>query len=310
MDIDLVYLWVDDTDWDWKKKRNKYLQTFSDYDDDAVDKCRFYNNNELMYSLRSVERYAPWIHKIFIVTDNQIPDWLNTENEKIRIVDHTEIIPKEYLPLFNSCAIETRLPYIPNLSEYFLYANDDMFFWKPVTKDFFFIDGKMICRMREKIKKHKIYRHVYGHTVNRACNMIKERFGCSIPYFMHHSIDAYTKSAYFQCMSEFKKDYDITLNNRFRDYSDIQRSLISYYAITKNLGIFKQVKQNFIEKFILKQTEDSHYFNIKTNILTKINNINTYLMCLNDCRKTRDEDRDAIRQILEEKFPHKSQFEK
>ena len=52
--IDLVYLWVDDTDYNWKKKINRYRENLEQYDSDATDICRFYNNDELKYSLRSV----------------------------------------------------------------------------------------------------------------------------------------------------------------------------------------------------------------------------------------------------------------
>lgn len=83
--------------------------------------------------------YAPWINKIFIVTDNQIPDWLDTNHPKIRIIDHKEIMPEECLPCFNSNAIETCIDNITELSEYFLYANDDMFFSSPVKPDDFLI---------------------------------------------------------------------------------------------------------------------------------------------------------------------------
>ncbi len=75
MNIDLVYLWVDENDKNWREKKSKY--TTKSYNKDAVDDCRFVNNDELKYSLRSIEKYAPWINRIFIVTDNQTPEWLN-----------------------------------------------------------------------------------------------------------------------------------------------------------------------------------------------------------------------------------------
>ena len=174
MKIDLVYLWVDDTDWEWKRRRNKYIDTFDEYDEDATDECRFYNNDELKYSLRSVEKNAPWVNKIFIVTDNQIPEWLDTENEKIKIVNHCDIIPEQYLPIFNSNAIESRIPFISGLSEYFLYANDDTFFWNPVEKDFFFKDNKPIFRRGKYLKKSKVCKRLYGTTIQYSYNTLSK----------------------------------------------------------------------------------------------------------------------------------------
>ena len=141
MDIDLVYLWVDGNDPQWKAKHNACIGRT---EEQSAVNCdgRYADNDELKYSLRSAEKYAPWIHRIFIVTDNQIPIWLNTSNEKIRIVDHQDIMPKVCLPCFNSALIEHFLYKIPGLSEHFLYGNDDMFFNKPVTpSDFFASDG-------------------------------------------------------------------------------------------------------------------------------------------------------------------------
>lgn len=103
--------------------------------------CRFVENDELRYSLRSAERYAPWIRRIYILTDDQTPAWLDTSNPRVRVVSHREIMPAEILPVFNSCTIELFLPRIPGLAEHFLYANDDMFFSRPVDPGFFFDEG-------------------------------------------------------------------------------------------------------------------------------------------------------------------------
>ena len=49
---------------------------------------RFEDNEELRYSLRSLEQYAPWVRRIFIVTNGQIPYWLNLDNPRVSIVTH------------------------------------------------------------------------------------------------------------------------------------------------------------------------------------------------------------------------------
>ena len=137
--IDLVYLWVNGNDEEWKKKKDFWAEKLGLINDKEINNdCRFIDNEELKFSLRSAEMYAPWINKIFIVTDNQIPEWLDTSNPKIKIVDHKNIMPKEVLPIFCSFAIEMFIDKIPDLSEHFLYANDDMFFTAPVKKSYFF----------------------------------------------------------------------------------------------------------------------------------------------------------------------------
>ena len=100
MNIDLVYLWVDGNDPEWLNKK----QLFMDKKINTVG--RYQDNQELKYSLRSGEKHLPWIRKIFIVTDNQIPTFLDTSHPKIEIVYHSEIIPKQILPTYNSVIIE------------------------------------------------------------------------------------------------------------------------------------------------------------------------------------------------------------
>ena len=116
--VDLVYLWVDGNDPAWQTKYAAFANSGSK-GFEINCKGRYADNDELKYSLRSVEMYAPWIRKIFIVTDNQVPEWLDTSNPKVQIVDHTEIMPEESLPCFNSCLIEHYLYRIPGLAEHF-----------------------------------------------------------------------------------------------------------------------------------------------------------------------------------------------
>ena len=150
MEIDFVYLWVDGSDPIWQAKRNSLI---GKTEEKSSVNCegRYANNDELKYSLRSLEMYAPWIRKIFIVTDNQTPEWLDTTNPKIRIVDHKEILPPQSLPCFNSQVIEHFICQIPGLAEHFLYGNDDMYINKPVTpNDFFNPDGLPIIRFNRR----------------------------------------------------------------------------------------------------------------------------------------------------------------
>ena len=92
------------------------------------------------------------------MTDEQTPVWLNTDHPKIKIIDHKDIIPTDKLPLFNSTTIEMFIPFIPGLSEHFLYANDDMFVWSKVEKEFFFPEpGKTYCRLDIKLTTQEIH---------------------------------------------------------------------------------------------------------------------------------------------------------
>ncbi|KAG7246090.1 hypothetical protein CRUP_030852, partial [Coryphaenoides rupestris] len=101
--------------------------------DEDVSASRFEDNEELRYSLRSVERHAPWVRHIFVVTNGQIPSWLNLDNSRITVVAHQEIFQNlSHLPTFSSPAIETHIHRIPGLSQKFIYLNDDVMFGKDV----------------------------------------------------------------------------------------------------------------------------------------------------------------------------------
>ena len=78
--------------------------------------------------------YAPWVRNIYLVTDDQVPDWLDTSCPDVKVVSHREIFANQAdLPTFNSHAIESQIHRIEGLSEHFLYLNDDFFVGRPLS---------------------------------------------------------------------------------------------------------------------------------------------------------------------------------
>lgn len=107
---------------------NSHLNGISRYRDFGI----------LKFALRSIEQYVPWVNKIFLITDQQVPNFLEVNHPKIEVIDHCEFIPSQYLPTFNSNVIELNAFRIPNLSEHFILMNDDMIFTQPLDKGDFF----------------------------------------------------------------------------------------------------------------------------------------------------------------------------
>ncbi len=137
--IDAVYTWVNGADTEFQHELEHYRKKEAVPGDPFVAGARrFRDSDELRYSLRSLETNAPWINRVFLVTNGQLPRWLKKDHPRLRLVTHREIFPQStHLPSFNSAAIEVHLHRIPGLSRRFLYLNDDMFFGRPVTrKDF------------------------------------------------------------------------------------------------------------------------------------------------------------------------------
>ena len=138
--VDVVYTWVDGSDPVWDAAREARLEGIvgTAQTRESSGQARFVARDELRYSLRSLHLFAPWVRRIHIVTAGQVPDWLDTTDERINLVDHRDILPPEALPTFNSHAIETSLHHIEGLAEHFLYFNDDFFLARPVHPEAFF----------------------------------------------------------------------------------------------------------------------------------------------------------------------------
>jgi len=130
MKIDFVVLWVDSNDPEWIASYNHYRP-----EKPLQNNARFRNWGLFRYWFRSVERYAPWVNKVYLVTNGKFPDWINPDCEKLVLVKHSDFIPQKYLPTFNSKTIELNLGRIDSLSEHFVYFNDDIFINAPVTPD-------------------------------------------------------------------------------------------------------------------------------------------------------------------------------
>ena len=115
------------------------------------DPTRFRDNGELHYCIRSIRAFAPWIRMIFVITDQQTPEFLtpgSREQLGVRIVDHKEVFRGHEwaLPTFNSRTIETVLWRIKGLAPRFIYFNDDFVLTRPVSPEDFFRDEKVILR--------------------------------------------------------------------------------------------------------------------------------------------------------------------
>jgi hypothetical protein len=313
LDIDLVYLWVDGSDPAWLAKKDAFAKTINDHSE-LNSKGHYANNDELKYSLRSVEKCVPWIHKIYIVTDQQIPDWLDLSHPKIKIIDHTELLPSVALPCYNSIVLEYFLYKIPDLSEYFLYANDDMFFNADVAPDFFFAeDGFPIVRLKRKIfgKWHyplkKLVKKIVGKRINQyyqavvdGALWVKEKTGKYYSGIPHHNVDAYRKSDYITAVEDvFSEQAKRSQSHHVRTYGDLYRAAFAYYALATGHAHLKYVGRKEACRINVYKTDYEYYFR----------RYNPKLFCMNDATRKGDSDRLRAKAFLTKHFPVKSSFE-
>ena len=134
--IDFIITWVDGNDPEWQAEKAKYKKSTGD-----ARANRYREWDTLRYWFRGVEKFAPWVNNIYFVTCGHRPSWLNTDHPKLKIVNHRDYIPEEWLPTFSSRPIDMNFHRIPELSEHFVYFNDDMFLISKTERTDFFIKG-------------------------------------------------------------------------------------------------------------------------------------------------------------------------
>ncbi len=247
--IDAVITWVDGSEPDYQRKLKEYLT------DNNTLKRQYFQANEINLCIASIVKYAPFIRKIFIVTDKQRPNLDSIKHlvtlDKIEIIDHEEIFRenKDCLPTFNIRSIDALLFKIKNLSDKFIYFNDDMFLVKETSQEDWFINNKavltgvwaktynkqVIKTISHRIKKFFNVRPSFNAAQSKAANIVG----------FH---DRYFKSYHCgrpQIKSVIKNFYDTNperlknqIRHKFRDGRQyMPYSLCWHLLIKKNLYV-------------------------------------------------------------------------
>ena len=160
--IHIVITYVDGNDPEWQAAHTQYVG-------ESVTAKRFRDWGTLPFLLRAIEQHMPFVSDVWLVvsSDSQVPAWV--DHSQLHIVRHSDIIPAEYLPTFNSATIEMFLYRIPGLSERFLYFNDDCFPMKPCKEtDFFQGDKVVVGHTRQWITAGNNYRLRVRNSSNLA----------------------------------------------------------------------------------------------------------------------------------------------
>lgn len=327
--IDIVYLWADGSDKNFNSIKNKYLKSMkkdtNKYVDDIKDQL-FRDNNELKYSLRSIEQNAPWINHIYIVTGlNQVPTWLNIKHPKITVVPQESILPSDAGPVFNSCAIEACVANIPNLSEHFLIANDDMFFNMPVLPEYFFDEQgrtKFRCIYRKNGHVLRDKKSIYLLQLINSANAIEQVFGKRMHQFKSsHGIDSYIKSSMKECCENdgLSKYINNTKYHTFRDETDVHRLVFNLYDVINNRSdmiishskhIGHNIALDFLYNLLYSKSIKNSVFYCHDAIESKVLSCKAPIVCINDSVYNNDITREHNKLFFETKFPNKSEFEK
>lgn len=330
--IDFVVTWVDDQDPKWLKEKEKYKpKSNEELDKNWNDnEIRYRDWNLLKYWFRGVEKFAPWVNKVYFVTCGQKPEWLNEKNEKLVLVNHKDFIPEKYLPTFNSNAIELNIHRIKGLSDKFVLFNDDMYIINKTKPTDFFKNG-LPCETatsdcvpleinvgHSEIPNMKVLNKYYKKRKVQLNNFSK---WFNIKYRKHifkniflfpwdnftglyegHIPSSYIKKYYKEIWEKEYALLDKTCNNKFRTDEDINHWLIKGFQLCN--GDFVPRNPN-IGKVFLNPIDSK----INEAIVGK-----KYKMCCINDAKCKKEDYINQKQKLHESFelilPEKSSFEK
>ncbi len=332
--IDFVITWVDGSDREWQRLKNSYLPGREDSHIDASGE-RYRDWGLLPYWFRAAEQYAPWVNKVHFVSCGQVPDWLNLSAPKLHLVSHEVFIPPDYLPTFNSNAIELNLHRIPGLGDQFVYFNDDFFLAAPTRPEDFFIGG-LPCDCIEERPPEFCERILYNHIVvndiifaNRHFERLPNRkehralwYSLNTPHIsfrnllmglfrcrhffglnVHHLPQAYRKQTFSDVWEAEAEWMDETCRNRFRSESDMSHASLKYWQLLK--GDFHPYnKRKFGRVFrIGEETAD---------IISALGSRQYKAICLSDEHTIKDfeETKARLMAAFEETFPRKSSFER
>ena len=315
--IDFVIIWVDGNDPEWQKEKRMYDKSNDKGDNTDV---RFRSWDNLQYWFRGVEKFAPWVNKIHFVTWGHLPEWLDTTNPKLHIVNHKDYIPEEFLPTFNANTIELNLHRIEGLADQFVYFNDDMFvtnYVKPaeffkngIPRDVFalnciyfgkksagFFNGNDVELINIHFDKKECMRKNFRTT---ALAFIWKWFP---GFYYNHLPSNFLKSTFEEVWGLEEETLRATCMDKFRTKSNCNQWLMKFWQLASG-------------NFIPRSMKIGKCFHIKDrtfpSALEAIRTGKYKLICLNDTIYTSDFEKQKAQAIeaFEQLLPEKSSFEK
>jgi hypothetical protein len=264
--VDVVISYVNPND---KKWQEEYLKYSKEGKEEHKSK-RFRDTSFLKYVLRSIDKYMKFVNNVFLVvqSESQVPKWVNRDN--VKIVVHEDFIPKEYLPTFNCNTIELHLHRIPNLSDFFIYFNDDIIVNKESNIEDFFKDGK--CNLLSIKKEENVGKNTWYNCLLNNTKVINKYLGIqekeNIWHKYSHTITPLYKSLCEEAYNIFKEDIKLRIT-RFREYNNFNQHFYAYY-----IECCKKNNDKLIEVFYVNLNKISYkVLENKKDILT---------LCLND----------------------------
>lgn len=309
--IDVVYTWVDGADPKFIAEFERYSKLEKPADDPSnYHKHRFRDSEEFRYSLRSLESNASWINRVFLVTNGQVPSWLDLDHPRLCIVKHCEIFPDQsHLPTFNSLAIETHLQRIKGLSKRFLYFNDDMFIGKPTTRaDFISANGKPKVRIEPyTLPESQEESDLTFKWLAFNHKLLKNHFGDYNFVMLAHVPCVFDRQSIIEVQKIWIKEFIAGSAMRFRtpDSAALYVLYPHHEAIAKRVELTIELSDNYSFVMIKEPLE------LSIEALGRIKRDQPQFFTINDNWHGESEHKDLVlHRFLNDYFPKPSSFEK
>lgn len=324
--VDIVIPWVDSSDVDWQKSYAEYSES---RDILMNGKERFRDYGTLKFLFRSIDKYAPWVNKVYLITNGQLPNWINLNNPKLVCIKHVDYIDKKFLPTFNANVIEGNVYKIKTLSDNFVLFNDDMIINNLTSKSDFFLKGKprdsavmspvfptitgidnMVVNDLAIINKYfnknvSIKKHIFNffnvrYGAGNIKNLLLSPYSAYCGFYDYHIPYSYNKKTFEKVYSLSEIDSNKLFAHRFRTSDDVNDWIVRYWQLSSG-------------EFIPRNTNFGKYFSIDNikEISKVLNEKKIKVICLNDKNIGESFNKTVVHleSLLLKKFHEKSSYE-
>ncbi len=294
--VDIVITYVNCFDKNWQNSYEKHVGK-------KYQNVRFRDWGTLVYLFRGIATNMPFVRNVFLVVSDksQVPSWINQNN--VKIVEHKDFIPEEFLPTFNSCCIELFLHRIEGLSERYIYFNDDCFPIKKTREEDFFRNDKAVLGFMKRKKIKTIFNQQSYNSYSLAKNASENTDNDGCLYIVpQHTCTPFLKSVSEECFEKIEELIPDTIS-KTRSEKNINQYVFSLYGLFKG----KYINQTMSFKYTSLEN------NTMWNICKEIRIPQSKILCFNDTNKLNggsfNNYKNAIKEVFNSRFPIKSKYE-
>lgn len=225
-----------------------FIQEYEKYVQKELEVERYRSYDTLDLQIKLIRKYLSFVKNIFVVVSNK-EQVEGIDTSDAIIITHEDIMPSKYLPCFNSCTIEMFFHKIPNLSEEFIYFNDDVFpidYLKPT--DFFIYHKPLYNPKTYTLEKDndKLYLFNLNNSTVLAAKILRKESDYKDKYIKYaHSTIPLLKSSY-ELTWQFERNQILSSLTRTRHRKNYNTTLFNNYNYLLDKFIHKDIRSTYL----------------------------------------------------------------